>query len=82
MDTESDNVNVANFLPASANKKGIKRAISDEVGQMQVDEVEGIEGTVKTNTPKSKKRKQNNTELRKIPVPPHRYFVQNSYSYS
>lgn len=78
MDTESENVNVADFLPASAvttNKKSNKRAISEDVNQMQVDEVEGIEGTVKSNTPKTKKRKQNNTELRKIPVPPHRYVV-------
>lgn len=72
---DTDNVNVADFLPASAvttNKKGVKRAINEEVSQMQVDEVVGIEGTVKSNTPKTKKRKQNNTELRKIPVPPHR----------
>lgn len=75
MDTQNDNVNVADFLPASVSKRGNKRHISEEGNQMQVDEVEGIEGTVQSTTPKTKKRKQNNTELRKIPVPPHRYVV-------
>lgn len=71
MDT-TDNINVTDFLPPSSSKAK-KRAV-DDGGAMQVDEVQGIEGAIRTNAaPRSKKRRNNNIELRKIQVPPHRY---------
>lgn len=78
MDVDSVNINVAAFLPEGTVKKtaakaGKKRAIS-EGDAMQVDETSGIEGTAKgAAAPKTKRKKQNSLELRKIPVPSHRY---------
>lgn len=81
MDTDNDNINVNQFVPAVAevanpNKsqsKGKKRAISEGDQIMQVDEISGIEGGSKKNVPKSKRKKHTNLELRKISVPSHRF---------
>lgn len=76
MASETTNISTDDFLPAKSSKKaGQKRTIS--VGnddQMQIDEVTGIEGVRKTNAPKSKKKKTN-VEIRKIPVPSHRFVI-------
>lgn len=71
---DTDNINVSDFLPPSTSVKAKKRSAASNVddGAMQVDEVQGIEGAVRTNAPRQKKRRNNNTELRKIQVPPHR----------
>lgn len=79
MDTNDNDINIdANFLPATSaaktsSAKGKKRAIS-EGEQMVVDDATGIEGTVR-QAPRRKRKKQNSLELRKIPVPPHRFVV-------
>lgn len=74
MASESVNISTNDFLPTKSSKKaGQKRTISFGDGdQMQVDEATGIEGTRKTNAPKSKKKKTSNVDIRKIPVPTHR----------
>lgn len=74
MDVDNPNINVAAFLPDTAPKaaKGKKRAIS-EGDRMQVDAATGIEATAKSAAPKTKRKKPSSTELRKIPVPSHRY---------
>lgn len=80
MDIDTENINVNEFVPATkqnkssdvTHTKGKKRAIS-EGEQMQVDEVSGIEGGAKKNTPKTKRKRHANLEVRKIPVPAHRF---------
>lgn len=74
-----DNINVASFLPPSTaaskvkpSTKAKKRALSENVDDMQVDEATGIEGAIRTNVPKTKRKKHSSLELRKIPVPSHR----------
>lgn len=82
MDIDSANINTDEFLPSRPQKKnhnkGKKRTISsttagDDGEQMQVDDVSGIEGTRKSNVPKTKRKKQLTVEMRKVPVPSHRY---------
>lgn len=83
MDVDSANINVAAFLPESKTaptkdaKKGKKRTIATG-DHMQVDEATGIEGTAAgLAAPQQKRKKQNSLELRKIPVPSHRYTARN-----
>lgn len=78
--TKAANIDTDAFLPPAGRqqvKTGKKRTISTSSGavdeQMQVDEATGIEGARKTNGPKIKRKKQSATEIRKIPVPSHRY---------
>lgn len=75
----ADNINVASFLPPAADAKrsaastAKKRAISEAADDgMQIDEATGIEGAVRTNAPKTKRKKHSSLELRKIQVPSHR----------
>lgn len=80
MDTNENDVNIdaVTFLPATAQpSKAKKRAIS-EGERMVVDDASGIEGTVR-QAPRRKRKKQNSLELRKIPVPPHRFVVFIQY---
>lgn len=78
---KSANIDADVFLPPAGRqqqKVGKKRTISTSNGaeeQMQVDETTGIEGARKTNAPKAKRKKNTAIEMRKIPVPSHR-FVQ------
>lgn len=79
----SANIDTDAFMPPAGRqqmKAGKKRTISTSSGvmeeQMQVDETTGIEGARKTNAPKAKRKKPTAIEVRKIPVPSHR-FVQN-----
>lgn len=84
MDTEEVNLSTENFLPSSptslnkkqntTNTKGKKRTLTDN-DEMQIDEVSGIEGKAKSATQKPKRKKQTSLELRKIPVPSHRYNI-------
>lgn len=82
---KSTNIDTDAFLPPAGRqqaKAGKKRTISTSAGaeeQMQVDETTGIEGARKTQAPKAKRKKPANVEIRKIPVPSHR-FVQKKYS--
>jgi len=82
MEVETVNIDADEFRPAAAQKKnqnkGKKRTISSATNDndgdhMQVDDVSGIEGTVKSTAPKKKKKKQAVVEIRKVPVPTHRY---------
>jgi len=82
MDVDTTNINADDFLPSKSSKKNQnkskKRTISSTMAtedndKMQVDEVSGIEGKPKVTGPKSKRKKQVNIEIRKIPVPAHRY---------
>lgn len=84
MDIEAAaNIDTDAFLPPSgrqqikSTKHTKKRTIStaktgDE--QMQIDESTGIEGTRKTQAPKNKRKKHTNVEIRKVPVPSHRFI--------
>lgn len=75
----STNIDTDAFLPPSGRqqpKAGKKRTVSTAGNgeeQMQIDETTGIEGARKTNAPKTKRKKHTNVEIRKIPVPPHRF---------
>lgn len=79
---KSENIDTDVFLPAAGRqqaKAGKKRTISTSAGaeeQMQVDEATGIEGARKTHAPKNKRKKHTSVEIRKVPVPSHR-FVKN-----
>lgn len=73
------NIDTDAFLPpqgrqqSKSTKTGKKRTISSTGGdEMQVDEATGIEGTRKTNAPKSKRKKPAAVETRKVAVPSHR----------
>lgn len=74
------NIDTDSFLAPSGRqqtKAGKKRTISTSAGaeeQMQVDETTGIEGARKTNAPKAKRKKNTAIEIRKIPVPSHRFI--------
>jgi len=76
---KSANIDTDAFLPPAGRqqvKAGKKRTISTSAGaeeQMQVDETTGIESARKTQAPKAKRKKPTNIEIRKIPVPSHRY---------
>lgn len=76
---KSANIDTDAFLPPSGRqqvKAGKKRTISTSAGaeeQMQVDETTGIEGVRKTQAPKAKRKKNTAIEIRKIPVPSHRF---------
>lgn len=76
---KSANIDTDAFLPPAGRqqvKAGKKRTISTSAGaeeQMQVDETTGIEGARKTNAPKAKRKKHTAVEMRKIPVPSHRF---------
>lgn len=73
MNSEDVNINVEEFkAPKVTKKAGQKRTISVGDDDMQVDEATGIEGSRKTHVPKLKRKKQN-ADIRKIPVPPHRF---------
>lgn len=74
MDESSENINANVFLPASTQNtnKSKKRAISED-DKMIVDDDTGIEGSIKKNAPKTKRKKFSNSEYRKIPVPAHRF---------
>lgn len=80
---KSANIDTGVFLPPAGRqqlKVGKKRTISTSAGaeeQMQVDESTGIEGARKTNAPKTKRKKHTAVEIRKIPVPSHRFEHQN-----
>lgn len=91
MDTDTTaNIDADEFLPSKPSKRsqqtkaGKKRTIStrtvdnDNDDQMQVDESTGIEGIRKTQAPKTKRKKHTNLEIRKVPVPSHR-FAQNRF---
>lgn len=77
------NIDTDEFLPSKSlkntkNKAGKKRTLSstmdiDEEQQMQVDDASGIEGARKSTAVKTKRKKFTNAEVRKIPVPPHRF---------
>lgn len=75
----SANIDTDAFLPPAGRqqvKAGKKRTISTTIGdeeQMQVDEATGIECARKTNAPKSKRKKNTAIEMRKVPVPSHRF---------
>lgn len=73
MDESTENINAEQFLPATNQNKNKtkKRAISED-DKMIVDDETGIEGAVKKNVPKSKRKKFTNSEFRKIAVPAHR----------
>lgn len=79
---KSANIDADVFLPPTgrqAQKSGKKRTISTSNGaeeQMQVDETTGIEGARKTNAPKAKRKRHTAIEVRKIPVPSHRFVKQ------
>jgi len=74
MDKTSENINVDEFLPASIqNKNKTKKRDFDEDDKMIVDNDTGIEGAIKKNAPKSKRKRFSNAEFRKIAVPAHRY---------
>ena len=81
---KSANIDTDAFLPPAGRqqaKAGKKRTISTSAGaeeQMQVDEASGIEGARKTQAPKAKRKKPANVEIRKIPVPSHRFVQENS----
>lgn len=79
MASETVNISTDDFLPQKSSKKaGHKRTISfGDDDRMQIDDVTGIEGVRKTNAPKSKKKKTN-VEIRKIPVPSHRFVVKHN----
>lgn len=76
---KSANIDTDTFLPPAGRqqaKTGKKRTISTSAGaeeQMQIDESTGIEGARKTQTPKAKRKKHTAIEVRKIPVPSHRF---------
>lgn len=77
---KSANIDTEAFLPPAGRqqtKTGKKRTISTSSGaieeQMQVDETTGIEGARKANAPKAKRKKHTAVEMRKIPVPSHRF---------
>lgn len=78
MEVETVNIDADEFRVPNAQKKnqnkGKKRTISRTANdeEMQIDDVSGIEGTVKSTAPKKKKKKQAGAEIRKIPVPTHR----------
>lgn len=80
----SANIDTDAFLPPAGRqqvKTGKKRTISTTSAgameeQMQVDETTGIEGARKTNAPKAKRKKHTAVEIRKIPVPSHRFVLK------
>lgn len=78
---KSENIDTDAFLPPAGRKHvkiGKKRTISTSAGaddQMQVDESSGIEGARKTQAPKAKRKKHTSIEIRKIPVPSHRFVT-------
>lgn len=73
MDEPNENINADEFLPTAIQNKNKtkKRAISED-DKMIVDDDTGIEGAIKKNVPKSKRKKFSNSEFRKIAVPAHR----------
>lgn len=85
---KSANIDTDAFLPPVGRqqskqqaKAGKKRTNSTSAGadeQMQVDETTGIEGARKTQAPKAKRKKPANVEIRKVPVPSHRFVPENS----
>ncbi|KAJ8971926.1 hypothetical protein NQ314_000475 [Rhamnusium bicolor] len=69
------NIDMDNFEPKNSNKR---KATSASENSMDVDEYNGIEGKNKNRPPKSKRIKtkslsESKDDMRKIPVPAHRY---------
>ncbi|KAB0803327.1 hypothetical protein PPYR_00297 [Photinus pyralis] len=76
MDSNSVNIDADNFEPA---KKGAKRRVNSVGdGSMEVDSHNGIEGRSRNKPPRAKRSKttsfsETKENVRKIPVPSHRY---------
>lgn len=79
---ETENINTEEFLPAKnpIKSKNVKKRVMSESGDMEVEEHNGIEGKSKNRRPKAKRSKKNvepnesKINMRKVPVPAHRYF--------
>lgn len=65
MSTETMNIDVTSFEP----KQGTKRKTDD----LKSATVNGIEGSSRKGSSAEKKKKWNSDEMRKVPVPAHRY---------
>lgn len=89
---ETDNINVNDFLPAKnpIKLKNVKRrAVSESGDTMEVEEHNGIQGKAKHTRPRAKRSKKNaepnesKVNMRKIPVPAHRYNLKiyNLFTY-
>jgi len=80
MSTDTANISVDEFIPAKTiqRKRKGENANNSTVStggdeEMQIDDASGIEGNRKSTAPKTKRKKHTNVEVRKIPVPSHRY---------
>lgn len=85
--TKTMNIDTDEFLPSKTkqNKAGKKRTSSSTMDideeQMQVDDTTGIEGGRKSTVVKTKRKKFTNAEVRKVPVPPHRFVFSSKSIY-
>ncbi|OXU20711.1 hypothetical protein TSAR_000819 [Trichomalopsis sarcophagae] len=61
----------ATMQPATENKTSKRRHTSES--QMEVDTVNGIEGKIKNKSSSKRVKNVEGTEVRKVPVPAHRY---------
>lgn len=86
---ETENINVDEFLPAknTIKLKNIKRKAVSELDGMEVEEQSVTQGKAKRNRSRAKRPKkpsepnESKVNMRKVPVPAHRYITSITNKY-